>query len=128
VCGNNKSYAGIVGNILKVANTIFNNSVNSGGFYASSGAEQVLLGDNLKIWRSGPGGVGTPWQGESSMVEMKVTEIRAYGLPNLLQTQSVTVEAPTVSTVKYSKDALIDSAPERSCFTGKSPFTDTSGT
>ena len=62
------------------------------------------------------------------MVEMKVTEIRAYGLPNLLQTQSVTVEAPTVSTVKYSKDALIDSAPERSCFTGKSPFTDTSGT
>ena len=38
-------------------------------------------------------------------------EIRAYGLKNLLQTQSVTVDAPTVSEVRYNKDALIDSEP-----------------
>ena len=59
-----------------------------------------------------------------------MSEIRAYSLPNLLMTDSVTVtvDAPTVSTVKYSSAALVDTQPYRSCKEGILPYTSTSNT
>jgi len=77
----------------------------------------------------GKGGLGTGSSG-TKLKALNMSEIRAYSLPNLLMTDSVsvTVDAPTVSTIKYSSAALVDTQPYRSCQEGFLPYSSTSNT
>jgi len=58
---------------------------------------------------------------------MQVTQIRAYGTENLLLTQTVSVDAPSGTTLKHAKSQLITDTSNRSCYPGKLPYIDEFG-